>query len=126
MEATAKEDHEEVVVVDADAIDYHAAVVVELYTARVTDGAMVHPWQLIDLTLLTITELSQVTILLVDQILGQEVVVKECGFHFRFEHWQVLVRVLFALLKHFIKFPELNESFTISNLNITTLLMEVF
>jgi hypothetical protein len=47
----AQEDDEEVVVVDADAVEGHAAVVVVPDAAPVAHRAVVHPRQLVDLAL---------------------------------------------------------------------------
>lgn len=66
---------EEVVVVDTDAVHDHATVVVVLDGARVADGAVVHPRQLVHLARLAVLELPVVSHLEVDEGVGLEVVV---------------------------------------------------
>ena len=104
----AREEHdEEVVVVDADAVDRESAVVVVLHAALVAHRAVVHARQLVHLALVAVLELPEVVVERVEQVLGQEVVIVEDLLGFRVEHGQVRVRVLLALRQDLFQLSEL-------------------
>jgi len=80
--------NENVVVIDADAVHDHPAVMVVFHTARSTLRAVVHPWELIGLTGMAVFKLSVILHLIVDHAIWRERIIENHSFVSIFEQWR--------------------------------------
>lgn len=95
------------VVIYPNAINSHATMMVILDTALSTLRAMMHAWQLVDLTLLAVPEPAVILIHVIYQVLGVKVVIEQDFVNLTVEFGLVRVWVFFALAKDLFKLLKL-------------------
>ena len=64
------------IVVYSDTVHYHAAMMVVFHAATVAGGAVMHPWQLITLTLITVFHLPIIFHFVINYTVWWEIIIE--------------------------------------------------